>query len=284
MTESPSSGPDEPDQSTSPSAPRAGLPDTRLERHRRLLRPIPIVLALLLALFVVVVLVAVGGRHSNSDHKTSAAIQTVRLSLSAPVSAPGAMATSPDGLVWITEPMSNSVAVVSTSGQVSTISLPAPGHAPAGIALGVDKNLWVTEGWSGGTTAVVKIDRTTHATYAFPLATPSSSGAGYITTGVDGNLWFTRAVCGQNWENQPYGEDYGIPRAGTRRAGSPPFRVTGWMASVLLGTRLSKPGGTISNRRRSMPGPIESASQRPDNTARRLTTWLTRHICNVGSS
>ena len=107
----------------------------------------------------------------------------------------------PDGNMWISLPNDKSVARITPDGVVTKFQV---GADPAGITAGPDGNLWFTTmPCTGGLAncadpAVFYSDNSAHlgritpsgAVSLYPLPTPTGGGWG-ITTGSDGNLWFT---------------------------------------------------------------------------------------------
>jgi len=107
----------------------------------------------------------------------------------------------PDGNMWFTLPGLKSVARITPDGVVTKFQV---GADPAGITAGPDGNLWFTTmPCTGGLAncadpAVFYSDNSAHlgritpsgAVSLYPLPTPTGGGWG-ITTGSDGNLWFT---------------------------------------------------------------------------------------------
>ena len=119
--------------------------------------------------------------------------------------APRNITTGPDGNLWITEDgLSNggvgAIGRMTTSGDLTEYPLPtAPGNGSRAedIAVGPDGNLWFT--WSQGSASPVgpplarSIGRITPTgtITEFPLGSDSSFASAGITSGPDGNLWFT---------------------------------------------------------------------------------------------
>jgi streptogramin lyase len=108
----------------------------------------------------------------------------------------------PDGNLWFTEANPGKVGEINPSTHaISDFALP-PGAWPLGITAGPDGNLWFTESIGN---KVGEIKPSTHAVNEFtvPTALPSPTGPAPnfgpwgITSGPDGNLWFTEATQGQ---------------------------------------------------------------------------------------
>jgi streptogramin lyase len=92
----------------------------------------------------------------------------------------GGIAAGPDGNVWFTEIQANKIGEINpTSHVITEFPLPGAGSGPEGITAGPAGTVW----FAGG-----EINPVTHAITAFP-----SLSAEEITTGSDGNLWFTTA-------------------------------------------------------------------------------------------
>ena len=107
----------------------------------------------------------------------------------------------PDGNMWFSLPNAKSVARITPDGVITKFQV---GVSAAGITAGNDGNLWFTTLPCSGGLAVcadpaafyadspAQLGRiTTSGTVSlYPLPTPTGGGWG-ITTGADGNLWFT---------------------------------------------------------------------------------------------
>lgn len=95
--------------------------------------------------------------------------------------------SAPDGTVWTTNVLSNSISRVASTGGLATTFVTPTAGSPAGITLGPDGALWFTY------LSAAKIGRiTTSGSFTeFPI--PSGTGAIDIATGPDGNLWYTGA-------------------------------------------------------------------------------------------
>ena len=103
----------------------------------------------------------------------------------------------PDGNLWFTESVGNSIGRITLTGTVSEFPLPVA-SSPQGIAAGPDGNLWFTEFGSTpapystlGGNNIGRITPTGTIT-EFPIPEPRSEPLD-ITAGPDGNLWFTES-------------------------------------------------------------------------------------------
>jgi streptogramin lyase len=114
--------------------------------------------------------------------------------------APGGMTQGPKGKdIWFTEPLNNKIAKIDKHGKLTEFVLPEPGTFPQDITVGPDDNLWFTAGFAAGApgseNAPPKIGRITRAGEITEFALSSAEGPPHeITTGPDGNLWFTRPL------------------------------------------------------------------------------------------
>jgi streptogramin lyase len=113
---------------------------------------------------------------------------------------PASIAAGPDGNLWFTE-NPNKIGRITTSGVITEFSIPTPSKAPGHIIVGPDGNLWFTEtSYDANTGAITgaAIGRITTAgsLTEFPIAT-GGGGLGGITTGPDGNMWFTESRPGK---------------------------------------------------------------------------------------
>ena len=105
------------------------------------------------------------------------------------------IASGPDGNIWFTDQFAGKVEHINPSGGgLTEFSLPAGSH-PQGITAGPDGNLWFVDQKNSGLFTVGKI--TPAGTIAEYSSTVNAgifqpyALVGQITTGSDGNLWFT---------------------------------------------------------------------------------------------
>ncbi len=111
-------------------------------------------------------------------------------------SAPSAIMTGPDGKLWFTESYGGQIEMIDPSTHaIAEFNVPTAGSEPTGITSGRDGNLWFTERGAVGLAPspvgmIGMINPTTHVINEFPIPTADSGPQG-ITTGPDGNLWFT---------------------------------------------------------------------------------------------
>ncbi len=114
-----------------------------------------------------------------------------------PTNPPTEITPGPDGALWFTE--GSQIGRITTRGSLTEFPIPAPDDvATKGIATGPDGALWFTESL-GPVTQLVTINigriTVTGAISEFPLniqCIQNEVGClGDITTGPDGNLWFT---------------------------------------------------------------------------------------------
>jgi streptogramin lyase len=124
--------------------------------------------------------------------------QVTEFSLPDSQSRAGEITAGPDGNLWFTDPGANKIGRITPTGQITEFSLLDSLSAPEGITTGPDRNLWFTD--SGAN----KIGRITPAgqvtLFSLPIPQPLGVSTGpfpphpvNITTGADGNLWFTEA-------------------------------------------------------------------------------------------
>jgi streptogramin lyase len=118
-----------------------------------------------------------------------------------PGSVPTSITAGPDGNLWFTESNAGQIGKITPSGTVTKYALPNIGgsdttHAPLGITLGPDHNLWFTDdafilvsGLSRPSNAIGMITPAGNVT-EYPIPT-ANGGPEFITTGPDGNLYFT---------------------------------------------------------------------------------------------
>ncbi len=109
------------------------------------------------------------------------------------------LTAGPDGNVWFTDFWHNTIGWITPDGcHITEYAVPTPNSVPTGIVTGPDGNLWFTECVPNSSRTSCesssKIGRITPqgqikiSEYSLPI--PNSGPAG-ITTGPDGNVWFT---------------------------------------------------------------------------------------------
>ena len=144
------------------------------------------------ALTVAVCATALGSSALISAPVASAAAGDVTLAVDVPTSGGGGtvlyadVALGPDGNLWTTNVLSNSISrVAPTGGLATTFVAPTAGGRTTGITAGPDGAMWFAY---FGATKIGRIDMSGNFTeYPFP----SGTGAYDIAAGPDGNLWFT---------------------------------------------------------------------------------------------
>lgn len=95
------------------------------------------------------------------------------------------IAIGPDGNIWFTERIRNSIGKMTLSGEFTFYPIPTPSANPAGITAGPDGALWFAE---FSVQKLGRIDLSGTIT-EYPLVSGGSPDR--ITAGPDGNLWFT---------------------------------------------------------------------------------------------
>lgn len=117
-----------------------------------------------------------------------------------------------DGNLWFVDLCGNFVGKITTSGAITEYPVPKDkvltpwkksglGQSPSSITVGADGNLWVAE---FGTDRIVQLhpDGTFGKDFLLPRHRnlgshdPDASGLDHITSGPDGNLWFTESRFG----------------------------------------------------------------------------------------
>jgi streptogramin lyase len=124
-------------------------------------------------------------------------------------SGPHGITTGADGNLWFTEQNVNHIGRITPTGSITEFVVPTPGSSPTDITRGPDGNLWFTEGAVG----VGKIGQlTTGGVFTEFTVPPTMSGNSSITptvmgitTGSDGNLWFTEFNTGKIGRITPAG-------------------------------------------------------------------------------
>lgn len=112
--------------------------------------------------------------------------------------APTDITAGPDGNLWFTE--IGKIGRITPTGTATEFPLPSAGESPTAIAAGPDGNLWFIESGTGGgsltdtTYTGGRVGRITPqgVVTEFPLPSTDSQPTG-ITTGPDGNIWFSNA-------------------------------------------------------------------------------------------
>jgi streptogramin lyase len=147
-------------------------------------------------------------------------------------SAPSSITAGPDGNVWFTELNANKIGRITPAGTITEFSVPTPGAGLyGGIVTGADGNIWFAEGNAyklgritpSGTVTEFPIGsayeialgpdgniwtinpfggigRVTTSGSATWFSLPGSGpSGGAITSGSDGNVWFSYLVSGTTW-------------------------------------------------------------------------------------
>jgi streptogramin lyase len=110
-------------------------------------------------------------------------------------SRPYGITTGPDGNLWTTDLSSHRISLTTTSG-TTTVFPSTTYNRPLNIIAGPDGALWFTEDGmvEGGGGAIGRMTTSgSLSEYLLPTPLGDYSGAGRITVGSDGNLWFTWA-------------------------------------------------------------------------------------------
>jgi streptogramin lyase len=118
-------------------------------------------------------------------------------------SGPNKIAAGPDGNLWFTETDGSGIGKITTNGAIGEYGLPNDNSNPTGITTGPDGNVWFAESpCPGGCNVafgpptgevigrITPSGTITEFTTTSDLSIPGSFVQG-ITTGADGNLWFT---------------------------------------------------------------------------------------------
>jgi streptogramin lyase len=144
------------------------------------------------------------------------------------------VALGPDGNIWFTEGRQHKIARITPAGRVSRFAIPTPERSPSAITAGPDGNLWFTE-----PDRIGRITPRGHVT-EFPIPPPAPTAGGGltnasgellgsfvgidpygITTGHDGNVWFTEWLGNRVGRITPSGAitEFPIPTAQSRPYG-----------------------------------------------------------------
>jgi virginiamycin B lyase len=116
---------------------------------------------------------------------------------------PAEIVTGPDNALWFTEQIAGKIGrLLPGSPPIVEFSLPAPYGTPYAIAAGLDGGIWFTAS-GGGQSAIVRIDPTTHAFVAYPIASSTTQSSVGLVAGPDGNLWMTDYVASSIVKIQP---------------------------------------------------------------------------------
>jgi streptogramin lyase len=106
----------------------------------------------------------------------------------------------PDGNLWFTEPGAIGIFSPVSNTVIGQVSLPSTGgtQMPAEIAAGPggSNSIWFTESVPGTGAAAVGVISTTTDQLVTEITAPSGSNPQGITTGPDGNMWFTESGTG----------------------------------------------------------------------------------------
>jgi virginiamycin B lyase len=119
----------------------------------------------------------------------------------------------PDGNVWFTENVGGRIGRITPTGEITEFPVVAPDRPrPGGITAGPDGNVWFTFTQQGSADGIGRITPTGEMTVFFlPLAdigdgTVSGASPSGVTTGPDGNLWFTEFTANGIGRITPTGE------------------------------------------------------------------------------
>ena len=136
---------------------------------------------------------------------------------------PFRIAVGADGNLWFTEQRGNKIGRISTSGVIAEFLRTNSGSHPTGIAAGPDGNIWYTV-LSGGVTCDPIACHPTEQPWIgritpggviteFPLTIGSQPSG--ISSGPDGNVWFTELVANKIGRITPSGNvtEFPIPSA-----------------------------------------------------------------------
>jgi streptogramin lyase len=110
---------------------------------------------------------------------------------------PSRIAVGSEGDLWFTERVTSNIARMTPTGEVTSFPTPLAASAPQGITLGSEGNLWFSDtsnpecNGSGCHYKVGRINPTTHAVEEFTMGITEGAEPWEITTGPDGDLWFT---------------------------------------------------------------------------------------------
>lgn len=103
-------------------------------------------------------------------------------------SEPHDIVTGADGNLWVAEPRGDTIARVTPAGRVTQFYRGIPvGSRPTYVAAGADGNIWFTEHLTNRVARITPAGVVTE----FP-AGPAAGSFGDLTTGPDGNLWYTK--------------------------------------------------------------------------------------------
>jgi streptogramin lyase len=114
---------------------------------------------------------------------------------------PSYITAGPDGNLWFTEFTANKIGRLNpTTGTITEFALVTVNSYPDGITAGPDGNIWFCEFGNNGITGTLgsgntigRINPTTGELTEFTAGITPDSGTGDITSGPDGNLWFTES-------------------------------------------------------------------------------------------
>ena len=95
------------------------------------------------------------------------------------------LVAGPDGALWFTSPLSNSIWRLAMDGQLDEYVVPTPDASPAGIVVAPDGSLWFTEP-PANQLGRITLDG---AISEYPIPTPGSFTV-RLTIGPDGAVWF----------------------------------------------------------------------------------------------
>src|SRR5713226_325968 len=131
----------------------------------------------------------------------------------------GAIVAGPEGNIWFLDGGRYKVGRLTPSGGITEFELPANVGGPVGLTIGPDRNLWITTAalGQGRPDWIMRMTLDGKVT-PFPAGVGdgvSGTSPQRITTGPDGNLWFTEAFTNRIGRMTPAGAltEFPIPGA-----------------------------------------------------------------------
>lgn len=109
---------------------------------------------------------------------------------------PDGIVEGPGGYLYFTERLRDRVGKIDTSGMMAAQWQLPKGAVPTAITVGSDANIYVAEFGNASIAQIVPVGSMAGTITQFPTPTPKSGPWG-ITTGPDGNIWFTEALTGK---------------------------------------------------------------------------------------
>jgi streptogramin lyase len=133
---------------------------------------------------------------------------------------PRGIVTGPDDNIWYVASASNKIGRITTSGKITEFTVPTANSMPYVITAGFHNDLWFLE--LGSTSKVGRVSTTgSFSEYTLPASIQSTLSQIAITSGTDGNIWFTEPAINKIGRITPTGvlTEFTVPTANSSPSG-----------------------------------------------------------------